>query len=220
MKKINLLKDKISVNSNNFLQAINQNEKFGITIDGQIHYEPFKEEIYIFQGKKKKPSSLLQATKPILIDEILGGKYKVLIAGDQTLVYAGGEWDKITKLNKKICDYEDGSSDGIEVFDDSKLEEIGWNGADFDISYRDLVEVIEPEGTVDGYLVCIENLEPYNFIGFAKITDIKKARKLIFEQAKKLISLKIQKHPHFTKELLDEDLLKTVSYFDIDLDSL
>jgi len=218
MKKVNLLEYKIKVNTNEFMKAINSNKVFGITLNGQIKFEPFDNDIYIFQGRKKKPTSLMQINTQLPIAQILGDKYKVDIVNNYVEIYAGSMWERIFEINTPITDYEDSTSEGIDVFSDEKLEEIGWYASDFSISYRDIIEAFEPEDSeVDGYLVCIETKKPYNFTGFGVITDKDKAFNKAYEHVKNLISIKIKNHPYYSKDILDDDQLEAVKFFNIKL---
>ena len=210
MKKINLLTDEVSLRHSSLIDALNKNVKFGISVDGEIDYEPFNsDKVYIYQGISK-PNALLSSLN------ILQGDYKLRQDGENIYINAGKEWQNILELNRKNALYEDVSADGIDVFKDEELENIGWHATEFNISYRDIVEELEEK--LDGaYLVYIEVEEPYRFSGFCTVTDIDSARSIAFNYVKNRIIDKLENDADFAKNLLTADEKRAAEYFGIDI---
>jgi outer membrane protein OmpA-like peptidoglycan-associated protein len=183
-RKINLLEESFELSNALFSKALQSNREFGITIDSEIDYEFNKDKIYIFWGK----GSILNQSK-----EPLGKGYKVALNFVKATVSAKNGWDRFQEINKSRAIYEDISADGIDSFNDQRLEDIGWNSIEFNIQYRDLVEYLEEFGK--GIIVAIErHEEPYMFsgLGFMSDSDLEFNREILFDFAKSKIEEKIK----------------------------
>jgi len=210
MKKINLLTDEISVKSSSLINALNRKQKFAISVDGEIHFEPFEENtVYIYKGLPEQKSGL--SLSPL---SILKGAYKLRQQSENIYINAGGEWQNILDMNTPIALYEDVSADGIDVFKDEELENIGWYATDFNIEYREIVEVIE-EKLDNAHLIFIEVDSPYRFSGFCVSNDLESTRSIVFNYVKEKIIDKLKNDPDFDQETLTSDEKKAAKYFGI-----
>jgi len=210
MKKINLLTDEISVKSSSLINALNRKQEFAITIDGDIKFTPFEQKVvHIYKGLPEQKSGLSLSAL-----SVLQGKYKLRQQGDIIYIHAGAEWQNILDMNTRISLYEDVSADGIDVFKDEELENMGWHATDFDIGYREIVEEIE-EKLEDGHLVFIEVNEPYRFSGFCVVNDIESTRSIVFNFVKNKIIEKIKNNENFAEDKLTSDEKKAAKYFGI-----
>jgi hypothetical protein len=211
MKKVNLLKEIIIVNKNDLLQAINSQKYFGITVDGKITYTP-DEEVVIFKTKHTPTTSALTPPKPLDIAELLGSNYKIATNEEHIGIKASLAWQDIITMNYDLAMYDDTTGDGIDEFADKKLEELGWWADEFEIKYRELVEVLEK--TAQGLLLCIEQEEPsYRFSGLGFVFDVEEAYNILFQYAQEKIAKKMKEDPLFAPDKLTDDEKEAAQYF-------
>lgn len=101
--------------------------------------------------------------------------------------------------------YHDHPNDGIDLFADEELEQMGWYATTFDfITYRDIANFIEQncEGTLTF------NDHPMGFNGFVEVDDIQDVRK----QVKEFIINKIKDE---NLDEYDDDQLEALEFFGI-----
>ncbi len=214
MKTFNLFNEIIVTERAALLSAINSNKEFAITYGGDIIYEVFEAHPIIYRGKIAPPStSALTPQKPHNLTELLGSNYKLVEDDERILIKAAGAWQNIINLNVRHCDYDDTTADGIAEFSDSKLENMGWHATEFDVLYRDIVDVIEAK--CDGIILCIEQDEPYQFSGMGFIFDRDCARQNVHAFCKKAIVNKIENDADFAKENLTDDEEEAAVFFGV-----
>ena len=214
MKQFNLFKEIITVDKSALLNAVNSTKEFGININGDILFAPFDEkEILIYQGKHtpETPNALMPS-KPKTLADILGKNYQVVEDDERVLLKAFSNWQELIKVNTLRASYDDTTGDGVDKFADKVLEDIGWNATEFDISYRELVEVLEKN--VEGTLLCIEQEEPYQFSGLGFIADDKEAQKALFTYVQEKIRHMMQNDPLYVKEKLSDDEREAAEFFE------
>lgn len=213
MKKFNLFKEIIIVEKSKLLQAINSSKIFGITIKGEIRYEPFAEkEILIYQGKHTpQVQSALAPTKAPSLEDMLGKNYQLVIDDERVLIKAFSNWQELIGVNVSRASYDDTTGDGVAEFSNPTLEDIGWNATEFNINYRTLVELLEEN--CDGTLLCIEQEEPYQFSGLAFLDDDEHAAKIMFEYCQKEAKRLIDEDPLYAKEKLSDDEEEAAKFF-------
>lgn len=215
MKKFNLFKEIIIVEKTDLIQAVNSSKVYGITINGEIKYEPFSDEdILIYQGKYTPQStSMLSTTSAPSFTEILGKNYQVVEDDERVLIKAFSNWQELIGVNMPRASYDDTTGDGVAEFSNKELENIGWNATEFNINYRTLVELIEEK--CEGTLLCIEQEEPYQFSGLGFIKNNKLAKEVLYDfcqaEAKKLMS----EDPLYTKENLSDDEEEAAEFFQL-----
>jgi len=213
MKKFNLFNEIIIAQKSSLLQAINSSKLFGITIKGEIIYEPFGDkEIFIYQGKHTPvpTSALTPATAPSL-ETMLGKNYQLVIDEERVLIKAFSNWQELIGVNTPRSSYDDTTADGVAEFSDKELENIGWQATEFNVKYRDMVECLEEN--CDGVILCIEQEEPYQFSGLAFLSDDKQAQEVLFtycqSEAKKLMD----SDPLYAKDELNDDEEEAAEFF-------
>ena len=214
MKKFNLFNEIIIANRAELLSAINSQKEFGINIKGEIVFTPFSEkEILIFQTKHTPaPTSALMPQKTPSLAEILGTNYQVVEDDERVLIKAFSNWQELIKVNTPRASYDDTTGDGVSEFSNSKLEDIGWNATEFDISYRELVEVLEEK--CEGTLLCIEQKEPnYQFSGLGFLADDEEAQKVLFAFCQEKIKEMMKIDPLYAKEKLNDDEQEAAEFF-------
>ncbi len=213
MKKFNLLKEIIIVDKSELLQAINSQKEFGIKIDGSITYEPQK-EIVIFIGKHTPTLMALAPAKPLKLEDFFGTSYRIVETEEKVAIKASLAWQDIIKLNYDKAMYDDTSGDGVAEFADKDLEDIGWHADEFEITYRELVEVLEEQA--EGLLLCIEQEgESYHFSGLGFIDDPKEAYAILYEYAKERIAQKMKEDPLYASDKLSDDEAEAARYFSV-----
>ncbi len=112
---------------------------------------------------------------------------------------------KLVEIKQNDYLYHDHPNDGIDLFCDKKLEEMGWHSTAFDfITYRDIATFIEEncEGTLTF------NDHPMGFNGFVEVDDIIQVR----EDVKNFIIKKIQENK---LDEYDEDQQEALEFFNI-----
>ena len=214
MKKFNLFNEIIITSKTALLNAINSQKEFGINTKGEIVFAPFGEkEILIYQGQHSpQTSSALKPVKVPTLVEILGDKYQIVEDDDRLLIKAFSNWQELIKVNTPNASYDDTTGDGVDKFANSTLEDIGWHATDFDISYRELVEVLEEKCA--GTLLCIEQEEPsYQFSGLGFITNDKEAEEILFSHCQEKIKKMMQEDPLYAKEKLSDDEEEAAEFF-------
>ncbi|CAI8226333.1 MAG: hypothetical protein ABF301_03025 [Sulfurovum sp.] len=135
-------------------------------------------------------------------------EYKPNIMGTICELNPVHNWNAIIELNKNQFLYYDHQSDGVEIFEDALMEDIGWNASPLEISYRDITEYIEDN--CSGALMFYDNGVQFN--GFAVINDIEdvreKCKKFICEKAKENIEAGIV-------DVDDDDVIESMEFFGI-----
>ncbi|SFV58395.1 hypothetical protein MNB_SM-7-1338 [hydrothermal vent metagenome] len=212
MKKFNLLKEIIIVDQKDLLKAINSQQEFGITLNGDITFKPDK-HILIYKGKYvPKTAPLSPPTQSTIVQDLLGDDYKTAQSEGKIGIKAAKAFRKIAKINYEKALYDDTSADGVFEFADKKLEEIGWYADEFGITYRELIELLEEKAK--GVLLCIEQEKPsYQFSGLGFVDNIDEAYELLYSFAQKRIKEKIENDPLFSKEKLTKDEKEAANYF-------
>ena len=213
MKKFNVLKEIIVVLRADLLKAINTNQEFAINYKGEVVMPPYAEkEIFIFKGQAKAPvASALSMPKPQSISEILGSNYKVVEDEGRVLIKASGNWQELIAINMPNTDYDDTTADGVAEFADKEMEQIGWYGDEFNIDYREMVEVLEERA--EGTVLCVEQEEPYQFSGMGIFSDIPAAKEILFNFCQAKAKEKIASDPDFAVDNLTDDEEEAAKFF-------
>ncbi len=213
MTKFNLFKEIIIAEKASLLQAINSAKVFGINIKGEIIYEPFSDkEILIYQGKyTPAPTSALTPTATPPLETMLGKNYQLVIDGQRVLIKAFSNWQELIGINTPRASYDDTTADGVAEFSNKELENIGWQATEFNIKYRDLVELLEEK--CDGTILCIEQEEPYQFSGLGFLSDDEQAKEVMFEYCQKEAKKLMNNDPMYAKDELNDDEEEAAEFF-------
>lgn len=213
MTTINVNKEIIVVSDTELSQALNSNKEFGITVKGEIKYSPFEAtDMFIYQGKiTPEANTGISIPKPLLKQELLGKNYQVVEDGERILIKAGSAWQDIISYNVANCHYDDTTGDGVDVFKDQALEDMGWMITDFDVTYRTLVEMFEDK--TDVTLLCYEQEEPYQFSGLGYFNDLTHARETLFDYCQNVIKEKLANDSDYRDEMIDDDQEEAMEFF-------
>ncbi|MDD5158342.1 hypothetical protein [Sulfurimonas sp.] len=205
MKKFNLFKEIIVVDKSKLLEAIESQKHFGIRIDGAIRHEPFTiEDILIYSGVAEMNAHLEGA---------LGKNYQLVVDANRVLIKAFSNWQEIIGYNTPRASYDDTTADGVDEFSTKEMEEIGWNATEFNISYRDLVDMLEDK--CDGTIICLEQESPYMFSGLGFIANLDDAKNMLFDYCQKEIKKLMSEDEDFALENLNDDELQATRFFNL-----
>jgi hypothetical protein len=203
VKKFNLFKEIITANTTELNEAIQSGNKFAINVNGEIRNEPFtSSDILIYSGT---PDKLKQ------LEITFGNKYQVVVDGERVLIKAFGNWQELIAVNTPLATYDDTTADGVAEFSNKGLEDIGWHATEFNITYRELVEVLEKK--VDGTILCIEQEEPYQFSGFGFLSDFDQANDILYKYCQEIVKDKLANDEAFEEANLEEDEAFAASFF-------
>ena len=203
MKKFNLFNEIIITNKADLLHGINTSKVFGITVNGEIKFEPFEEkEILIYEGKPKIIDNF---------EKVLGDKYQIVEDNDRVLIKAFSNWQELIGVNTPRSSYDDTTADGVAEFSHKELEAIGWHATEFDVDYRTLVELLEEK--CDGTILCIEQEDPYQFSGLGFLSNDVQAREVLFDYCQNHVKEMLENNPDFKRENLTDDEEEAAQFF-------
>jgi hypothetical protein len=213
MKKFNLFNEIIVTKKSDLLSALNSHKTFGIDIAGEILYPPFADgTILIYEGAHTPAQNVgIAVAKPLNIESVLGKDYRVVVDDERILIKASPAWQSIIRLNVTRASYDDTTGDGIAEFADKKLEDLGWHATEFNITYRELVELIEEK--CEGTIICIEQIEPYQFSGLGFIADNEDAYTHCYTYCQSKIKNLIENDEDYTLDNLTDDEEEAAEYF-------
>lgn len=207
MKKINIKDIELNIDMISLLELKDVKNKIIIDINGTkyINEEIPKNKaiIYINEAYEKKDNS--NDIKSLAKD--IFEKYKPVITGTVCKIKPLNNWQKIIGMNAQNMLYFDHQSDGVEIFEDSILEDYGWHASALEINYRTISDFIEEN--CEGTLLCYDNEIQFN--GFALVDNIEEAR----AQVKSFIIEKTKENiEEGLIELDDEDVIEALEFFD------
>ena len=209
MKKINIKNIELNIDIIPLLELKNVKNKIIIDIDGinYINEEIPKNKaiIYIDENyeKKEKDNDLKAIAKDIF------AKYKPVISGTICKIKPLNNWQKIIGMNAENMLYFDHQSDGVEIFEDSILEDYGWHASALEINYRTISDFIEEN--CEGTLLCYDNEIQFN--GFALVDNIEETR----AQVKEFIIKKTKENiKEGLIELDDDDVIEALEFFEFE----
>jgi hypothetical protein len=209
MKKINIKDISLNIDIISILELENRNNKIIVDIDGSVYInkETPKNKAIIFINEKYEKKEDIKDIKSLAND--LLSKYKPLITGTMCKIKPLNNWQNIIGMNTQNMLYFDHQSDGVEIFEDSILENYGWQASALEINYRTISDFIEEN--CEGTLLCYDN--EIQFSGFVLIDNIEDVRvqvkKFICEKAKENIKEEIV-------ELDDDDVIEALEFFEIE----
>ncbi len=208
MRKINIKDLSIKINLLNMLNAISQKRKIEIDIDGEIFLDSnnnLAKAIVFKLENSEQYSNILE--KEELLNNIFKN-YKFTLENGYLLLNPLKAWQEIIFLNQSRRLYFDHQTDGVELFEDKALEDIGWYAVACDISYREISDFIE--SNCEGILVYYDNQVQFN--GFVIVKDLENTKFLVKDFIIKTIKNKIK------KELIDikeDDVIEALEFFEL-----
>ena len=211
MKKFNLFKEIIVANREDLLSAIDSSKVFGINSNGAICYEPFRnEEILIFQSASSNEPKTESGQS---LESFFGKNYQIVLDNERVLIKAFSNWQEIIGWNTPRASYDDTTADGVDQFSTKEMEKIGWNATEFNIKYRDLVDLLEEK--CDGTIICLEQESPYMFSGLGFLDNDEKAREVLYDYCQVKIKKLMEEDGVYQKENLECDELEAAEFFKV-----
>ncbi len=208
MKQVDIKELEVKIDITKILNALSLNKEIEIDINGNIYFDEscdLKIPL-VFKLSAQKKTNLLQDSKSIILN--LFKDYKPEVNGTDLTIKPLMAWQEIIFLNQPRMLYFDHQTDGVELFEDKRLEDIGWHATACDISYREISSYIE--SNCEGILVFYDNKIQFN--GFVLVNDIEDVRIKVEEFIIKKISLKIEDD---LLDIEDDDVLEALEYFNI-----
>lgn len=210
MRKINIKDIELDIDISYLFSIKHEIKTLYIDINGEIYFS--KEDINnipIIYANESFQNYLKFIDVKSFASEVFK-EYKPVINGVLCKIKPLNNWQNIIDLNKNEMLYYDHQSDGVEIFEDSELEDYGWHASALEIDYRTLSEFIEEN--CEGTLLFYDNEIQFN--GFAIVNDIDSVRSevksFIVQKAKVNIKENIC-------ELDDEDVIEALEYFGIEV---
>jgi hypothetical protein len=210
MKNIDIKSVELSINLPEILNAIASKAFFEIDINGRIYInERAKTNMPIIFRHKQTQDTITIMDANALVKHLLKDFNPTINAGIckiKPLI----AWAQVIELNRDRMLYFDHQSDGVELFEDKELEDMGWEATALDISYRQLCEHIE--NTCEGCLVFYDNDIQFN--GFVIANDIKEVRLSVKTFIIQTIQNKIQNDELDTE---DYDVSEALAFFGVNV---
>lgn len=207
MKKINIKDLYIDIDLIQLNEFIKVNKTIIIDYKGNLLSENENKEAVVFISSKLDELKRINDLK--LLGTTLFEKYKPVVSGTNCKIKPLNNWQEIIDFNRKTMLYFDHQSDGVEIFEDSTLEDYGWHASALEVNYRQISDFIEEN--CEGVLLCYDN--EIQFSGFAiedNIEDLRSSvKKFIIEEAKKNIETNVV-------DLDDEDAQEACEFFGIE----
>lgn len=207
MKKINIKDLYIYIDLIQLNEFIKVNKTIIIDYKGNLLSENENKEAVVFISSNLDELKNINDLK--LLGTTLFEKYKPVVSGTNCKIKPLNNWQEIIDFNRKTMLYFDHQSDGVEIFEDSTLEDYGWHASALEVNYRQISDFIEEN--CEGVLLCYDN--EIQFSGFAiedNIEDLRSSvKKFIIEEAKKNIETNVV-------DLDDEDAQEACEFFGIE----
>lgn len=208
MKQVDIKSLSVEIDITKVLNAITLKKDLEIDINGKIYIDEkcdFKTALIYKLNPSDKVSSVLDINTLVLN---LFKNYKPVVSGSKCTLKPLGAWQDVILLNQPRMLYYDHQTDGVELFEDKELEDIGWNAVACDISYREISEFIEDN--CNGTLIFYDNEIQFN--GFVIADDIEKIRKEVNSYIKKNIEEKMKND---LIDIEDDDIIEALEFFKI-----
>lgn len=208
MKEINIKDLNVTVDIVKILNAVSLKKRIEIDIEGRLYIDEniSPNNPVLFKLEKYDNFATILDAK-VLANNIFKN-YKPLIKGTTCTLFPLGAWQEIIFLNQGKMLYFDHQTDGVELFEDKELENIGWQAVACDISYREISDFIE--SNCNGTLVYYDNQVQFN--GFVIIDDLQdvitKVKNFIVKNIKEKIEEEII-------DIEDDDVLEALKFFEI-----
>ncbi|MFA7084625.1 MAG: hypothetical protein WC141_08835 [Arcobacteraceae bacterium] len=205
MKEINIKDLKINVEISSVLEYINSKKAFEMDFYGKIYAlnEAEKTTPLVFKTNDNTFSNeILNETIvnssnenqiQTILENIFGKEYKIKTTASHFEIRPVGAWLEIIGLNQGRMTYFDHQTDGVEIFEEKELEDIGWQAVSLNIKYRDICMHLEKE--CEGFLIYYDNGMHFN--GFVIVKSIEEAKGKMHQLV----------HAHIEEKIKDEELI-------------
>lgn len=186
MQKIDIKNIQVKLPIQKLIETIDNSQEIAIDIDGNIYSNNIDSKaILIFRRNLINLTDKKDIKEKLT--EIFTDDYKPQIDSEYCTIKPLIAWQEVIKINTDRMLYLDHPTDGIEVFNDTLIEDLCFEAVTLDIDYRDIADFIE--NSCDGKFIYYEN--DIQFSGFVIVDDINVIRKQIIEFLQKSIQQKI-----------------------------
>lgn len=189
MKSINIKDIELKIRLPIVLNAIVSNSYFEIDINGEIYIDQKAPETLPIVFKCESFDNRSAVMDANTIAKELFKNYKPIINGAICTIKPLASWQDVIEMNRDKMVYFDHQSDGVELFEDKELENMGWEATALDINYREISEHIE--SSCEGFLLFYDNEIQFN--GFVIAQDISRLRESVRAFIVKRIESSIEK---------------------------
>ena len=210
MQNIDIKNIEITLHVPVILNALSSKHSFEIDIHGNVYVNetadiltPIVFRCDVYDGSE-------QIMDAVMIMKQLFKEYQPRISGSSCKIKPLIAWQSVIELNKDRMLYFDHQSDGVELFEDKELEDMGWEATALDISYRQITEHIEQH--CDGFLVFYDNEISFN--GFVIVNNIEQVRLSVKSFIIKKINEKIQEG---LVDCDDYDIQEALEFFGVEI---
>lgn len=199
MKDFNIKDLEINFEISSILSFLESKKAFEIDIYGNIYavHEAKKSVPLIFRGQMNNSETQLHS----ILNTLFGNEYKVRTTPSHCKLIPLGAWQNVISLNQDRMTYFDHQTDGIEVFEEKVLEDIGWQAVSLNITYRELCDYLEKH--CQGTFVYYDNGMHFN--GFVILEDIQDAQVKMHEYVYLRIQEKINQEELVLDDLEDDE---------------
>lgn len=209
MDSIDIKNMLITVSIPDVLNALSSDTSFEIDVNGKFYLGTQAADtmpiVFRCEGKKENHAIV----DSIVTIKELFKEYNPSINGAICTIKPLIAWQHVIDLNKGKMLYFDHQSDGVEIFEDKELEDMGWEATALDINYRDIAEHIEQSCT--GSLVFYDNGIQFN--GFVIVNEIEDVREKVKTFIVKQINEKIE---NSELDSDDDDVCEALEFFGIE----
>jgi hypothetical protein len=210
MKKVNIKDLSVEIEMQTILNNIKDENSLYIDIDSNIFFKKEKglNKPVVFSNENLGSVKNIEDLKEL--SSVLFKDYKPQVVGTKCKLNPLMNWQNIIELNKYEMLYYDHQSDGVEIFEDETLEDIGWNASALEINYRQLADFIEEN--CDGTLLFYDNEIQFN--GFCFVDSLEDARLKVKEFVIRTTKENLTKN---ILELEDDDVIEALDFFEIEV---
>jgi hypothetical protein len=206
MTEINIKDLQLKIDKNLLMEFIKSQQFFEIDCFGSLHaFNHLAKTVPVIFRNEKNIELESNSTNEIIY-KVFQKEYKPIIEDDIVQITPLGAWQDIIALNRAKMSYFDHQTDGVEVFEDAQLEEIGWQATALDITYRQLCSHLEQ--TCEGVFMFYDNGMHFN--GFVILKNLQQAKDEMINYVVQTI-----KEKSYNQDDLDDDALEALAFFNI-----
>lgn len=208
MEEINIKDLKVNFEISTIIEFINSKKAFEMDFYGNVYAlnEAPKTMPLVFKTQKEMTFDSTQIQ--IVLETLFGKEYKLQTTATQGQITPVGAWQDIIGLNQDRMTYFDHQTDGVEVFEEKELEDIGWQAISLNIDYRMLCNHLEKE--CEGIFIYYDNGMHFN--GFVILNNIQQAKEEMHKFVRLQIEEKIKNEELFLEEL-EADEKEALEFF-------
>lgn len=208
MEEINIKDLKVNFEISTIIEFINSKKAFEMDFYGNVYAlnEAPKTMPLVFKTQKEMTFDSTQIQT--VLETLFGKEYKLQTTATHGQITPVGAWQDIIGLNQDRMTYFDHQTDGVEVFEEKELEDIGWQAISLDIDYRMLCNHLEKE--CEGIFIYYDNGMHFN--GFVILNNIQQAKEEMHKFVRLQIEEKIKNEELFLEEL-EADEKEALEFF-------